>query len=100
MFRRICRALAVAALLVGAGPEGATSAPAFTSIQDVLYKADVTRFNGKLRITLDGSTVTFVNAATPQPGDTRLASYRLNETQPIKRLLLTAGAMQRVREPT
>jgi hypothetical protein len=66
----------------------------------VRYKADVTRFHVKLRITLGGNTVTFVNAATPQPGDTLRASYRLNETQPIKRLLLTAGALQRVREPT
>jgi hypothetical protein len=50
MFRRICRAMAAAALLAGTGPEGATAAPALATIQDVLYKADGTRFNGTLTI--------------------------------------------------
>jgi len=46
MFRRLCRALAAAVLLAGA----VVAAPPLTTIQDVLYKADGTRFNGVLII--------------------------------------------------
>jgi hypothetical protein len=46
MLRRSCRALAAAASLAVA----ALAAPPLTTIQDVLYKADGTRFNGTLTI--------------------------------------------------
>lgn len=50
MIPRTCRTLAAAASLVMLGAVGASAAPPLTTIQDVLYKADGTRFNGTLTI--------------------------------------------------
>ncbi len=50
MLLRIRRSLVAAAWLVWPGPSGAPAAPPLTTVQDVLYKADGTRFNGTLTI--------------------------------------------------
>jgi hypothetical protein len=50
MIFRTWRALAAVACVALVGAEGASAAPPLTTIQDVLYKADGTRFNGTLTI--------------------------------------------------
>jgi hypothetical protein len=50
MLLRIRRSLVAALWLIWPGPSGAPAAPPLTTVQDVLYKADGTRFNGTLTI--------------------------------------------------
>ena len=50
MIPRTSRTLAAAAWLISLGAVTAPAAPPLTTIQDVLYKADGTRFNGTLTI--------------------------------------------------